>query len=538
MKYSLGVGGGILFGTELAGILHAQGKREPEKGEKIQKLLLTNTNRADHVELGRIIINSFKEIGVEVETEILELAAFVSKAYGRHETELANFNWSGGMERIDPSFYLTEFYHSKYAAKGGRNFEHYRNPEYDKVCDAANMEMDRNKRIALVKRCQEILARDCPIWLIGFPDILNAYNSQDWEGPVGMLGCGIGSDYIPWTWLLIKPKSDRKKIVTANVEELLSFSLGASSGNARSFLRMIYDTFLKVDPKMNVVPWAASSWKIVSPKIVDITLRDGMKFHDGKPVTMEDVRFTFDYLREKKPPRYNEINIHVLKTEVLNNRQFRFHLAEPYGPFLENILSYAHILPKHIWERIQEPDTYPNEKPIGSGPFKFGYWKQGEELYLEANKEHFAPPKIDGFYRKVISSLEGVLAALENKEIDIHHDRLDSEMAKRLEKFPHLTVVSTPNNGVYEMRGNLDKKPFSDLQFRKAINHIIPKRQAMAQIFGKAGRAAGNTIIHPDLKPWYNEKVGFDEYSPQRAKEILRAAGYWWDKDGFLHYPK
>ena len=369
------------------------------------------------------------------------------------------------------------------------------------------------------------------MWFFGFPDILNAYNSQEWEGPAGMMGSGIGADYSPWTWLWVKPKTARKKIVTANVLDLTSLSLGTRSGNDRSILRLIYDTFVKLDPKLNVVPWAASSWKVVDRKTVDITLRDGMKFHDGKPVTMEDVKFTFDYMREKKMALYKDIYDRIERTEALSDKQFRFYLTQPYGPFIERILPDAHIIPKHIWEKIDDPDKYPNDKPIGSGPFKFGYWKRGEEIYLEANKEHFAAPKIEGFYRKAIPSMEGIIAALENKEIDIQHDRLDSENAKRLEKFPHLTVVLSPNHGIYEMRGNLEKKPFSDLTFRKAISHVVPRKQYMAQVFGKAGRPAHNTIIHPDLKPWYNDKIGFDEYSPQKAKEILKAAGYWWDKE-------
>jgi peptide/nickel transport system substrate-binding protein len=336
----------------------------------------------------------------------------------------------------------------------------------------------------------------------------------------------------------VKPKTGRKKIVTANVLDLTSLSLGTRSGNDRAILRFIYDTFVKVDPELNVVAWAASSWKIVGPKTVDITLRDGMKFHDGKPVTMEDVQFTFQYLKDKKMANYKEIYDRIEKTEVLSDRQLRFHLTQPYGAFLDRTLTDAHILPKHIWEKIDDPDKYPNEKPIGSGPFKFGYWKRGEEIYFEANRDHFYPPKIEGFYRKAIPSLEGVIAALESKEIDIHHDRLDSENATRLEKFPHLTVVSTPNHGIYEMRGDLEKKPFSDLQFRKAISYAIPRKQYMAQVFGKAGHAASNTIIHPELKPWYNEKIAFDEYAPQKAREILKAAGYWWDGSGFLHYPK
>jgi peptide/nickel transport system substrate-binding protein len=300
---------------------------------------------------------------------------------------------------------------------------------------------------------------------------------------------------------------------------------------------MIYDTFLKLDPESNVVPWAAKEWKVVNDTTIDIVLREGMTFHDGKPVTIEDVKFTFDYMKDRKMAMYRSVYSVIEKTEVLDGSTFRFRLIRPHAPFISNSLVYAHILPKHIWEKISEPDKYPNEHPIGNGPFKFGYWKRGEELYMEANKAHFYPPKIDGFYRKVIPSMEGVIAALENKEVDIAHDRLSSEQAEEISRLPHITVVATPNHGPYEIRSDLDQKPFSDLAFRKAVSHIIPRKDYMDLVFGKAGHAAANSILHPKLKPWFNEKVPFDEYTIEKAKTILKSAGYTWDKKGFLHYP-
>jgi len=304
-----------------------------------------------------------------------------------------------------------------------------------------------------------------------------------------------------------------------------------------SVLRLIYDTFLKLNPDLKVVPWAAESWKVVNNTTVDLVLRKGMTFHDGKPVTIDDVKFTFDYMKDRKMAMYKQIYDQIEKTEVSSGNTLRIRLVRPYAPFITNSLVFAHILPRHIWEKISEPNQYPNENPIGSGPFKFGYWKRNQEYYLEANKEHFMPPKIDGIYRKVIPSMDGILGAYENKEIDTGNDRLNEEQADRLAKLSHITIVPTPNHGGYEMRADLEKKPFSDLAFRRAVSHLIPRKDYMALAFGKYGHAASNTFLHPQLKPWHNSKIPFDEFSVEKAKSILKTAGYTWDKDGFLHYP-
>ena len=535
LKYSLGVGGGLMFGSGITGLVRPLGAATP--GGRIQKIVYSVTPLADQVELARQVALSCKEIGIEVEIETLEFGAFMAKAMKKHEAIMSCMRWSGAPERIDPSFFLTQFFHSKHSKKGGRNYEHYMNPEYDKLCDAQNREMDKDKRIKLVHKCQEILARDYPMWILGFPDTLNAYNSEAFEGPAGMMGAGIGSESSIWTWLQIKPKTNRKKIVMCNRTPIKALSLKTRSGTSRALLRMIYDTFLRLGPDLKLVPWAAESWKVINDTTIDIVLRKGMKFHDGKPVTIEDVKFTFDYLKDKKMAMYRSVYDAIEKTEVLDANTFRFFLKEPSASFISNELVYAHILPKHIWEKIDEPDKLSMKKPIGSGPFKFGHWKRGEEMYFEANKEHFYPPKIDGYYRKVIPSMEGIIAALENKEIDIESERLSSEMADELSKLSHIKIVGTPTHGPFEIRGALDQKPFSDLAFRKAISHIIPRDEYGELVFGKAWNSATNTVIHPKLKPWHNDRIPFDEYSVPKAKEILKKAGYTWDKKGFLRYP-
>jgi peptide/nickel transport system substrate-binding protein len=199
---------------------------------------------------------------------------------------------------------------------------------------------------------------------------------------------------------------------------------------------------------------------------------------------------------------------------------------------------YAHILPKHIWKNISDPAKYPNEKPVGCGPFKFGYLKKDtHELYLEANKEHFYPPNIDGFYRIVIRSMETTMGALENKEVDFHNLQMTPEQVKELSKHSHIKTVTTPRHGPYELRGDMDRKPFNDFAFRQALSHLIPRRDYVSLMWGKEGIPAKNSIIHPYLKPWHNDKVPFDEYSMEKAKAILRKAGYTWDSKGSLHYP-
>ena len=113
-----------------------------------------------------------------------------------------------------------------------------------------------------------------------------------------MTGSGIGGFLAPWTYLNIKSKTGRNKlrVGSASENELWNPFKRMNVGSA-GVCRFVYDTYTKISPDFETVPWAAESWRIKDNKTVDITLRAGMKFHDGKPVTAEDVKFTWDYAK-------------------------------------------------------------------------------------------------------------------------------------------------------------------------------------------------------------------------------------------------
>ena len=129
-----------------------------------------------------------------------------------------------------------------------------------------------------------------------------------------------------------------------------------------------------------------------------------MKFHDGVEVTADDVKFTMDYHSQWKAPFFVESLQNLESVETTGKYSLRIRLKEPYAPFIPNLLGAIFIIPKHIWQDIpdkvdvSDPLNYANEKPIGSGPFKFDYWDRGREMKVTAVKEHFSAPKCDGHH--------------------------------------------------------------------------------------------------------------------------------------------
>jgi peptide/nickel transport system substrate-binding protein len=536
--------GTMLIGEVLPGMPVAA---RAAAGAPIPPITLTYySNWQEIVEFFKKAAEDFRKVGLTPNLNPVVSSTVVPRTYAEHEKfygDIGSIAWGATPDRLEPNFYLQTMLHSSFAKLGERNYGHYRSAKFDAACDAQKREMDPEKRVKLVWEAQAVAAADYPIWWLAYPPLISAYNKRDFEGAVEMMGSGYGQVYSMWSYLKIRPRTARKTLRSGTQVDYITTlnPFTAATSPNQCFLRFFYDTFALIGPDLKAHPWAAESWKVVNPKTIDVVLRKGMKFHDGKPVTGEDFRFTFDYLKKWDFPFFRHAMTVIEKIEV-NGMNIRFQLVEPYAPFIFTVLTWLFILPKHIWEKIPEsvglkhPGDYQNPNPIGSGPFKFGYFRKGQEAYFKANKEHFAAPAVDDVYFVIIPSADGVAGALERGEIDINQVSLTPALADRLQELPFMQVAYAPTHMVYEARPNIEKKPFDDVQFRKAIYHTFDRRPFVNYFAGKAieGR---NTPFTPLMKPWHNPNLLAPEYSIDKARDVLRQAGYTWNADGKLCFP-
>lgn len=503
-------------------------------------------NHPQIIEEWRMLSEDLEKLGIQVKLEPGTIEQWVGEIVGgdKNPYHTVAMSWGGGPDRLDPSFFLTEFFHSSRAVKGGRNYGHYVNKEYDAIIDAQEREMDTGKRQKLVRKAQEIIHKDNPFFPIFHTDIIQAYNKERIEGVIPVMGTCIGFPHIPWTFFKAKPKTNIREPRVVNIHDMQTKNpfLTPDVEN-ENWLRLIYDTFAKRDADTNIIPWAAESWKVVDNTTVDIVLRDGMKFHDGKPVTVDDVKFTFDYINKWKFPPLGRAWRNVESVQLLGGRNVRIKLFHPYAPFAENILLHVFIAPKHIWEKIPEsvgvknPTDWANPDAIGSGPYQLVEWKRGEYFHLKANKNHWVAPNFDGLYYIVNPTIDGIMAMLEKGQAEIVGWYLDSKQGKQLDAFPHLKMVKAPSHGLHEIRPNCNMKPTSDPKFREAFQHVINRRAMLNVILEGYGSVCHNTPINPLIKLWNNPDIPVMEFSLDKARSILKAAGYTWDAKGHLCYP-
>lgn len=450
-------------------------------------------------------------------------------------------------ERVDPSEWLT----SRAYGLDRRNYGEWANAQYDALIEAQARESDHPKRLKLVRDAQRVIAEDLYMDEQGWgPSIIEAYNSAAWGNVAATRGFGIGSFNAFHTFLRAQPKTSRRRMVVGIHSLLETTNIIAAGNNMRAIGRMIYDRLAYMDPDLNVIPWAAESWTRIDDRTWDIKLRPGMNFHDGKPVTIDDLKFTFDFLLKWDRATFWTANRFLEGTAIQDaeNGVLRTTFKEPYGQFETYFLQLNVILPKHIWRNIMteqgvgdDPRRLRIDKPIGSGPFKFGRYQKEAQLQLIADKTHFSKPTVDEVWAVVTPSIDGLLGRLQSGDIDLIESsdtHLTPSQAKQLAGITGISTVHTPDLNWLHGVPRVSILPWRDFEFRRAWHQSFDREFLLKVVWeGAARMPIANTFL-VEGSPWYNPDLPpIPEFNLDAARAILKAAGYSWAADGRLVYP-
>jgi len=503
--------------------------------EPYQFMTMTATEDPGRFEISRMAVEAWQEFGLPAEmwpvaSSLMDEYAWTSKKY-----HVYIVHHDPNTDRMDPDTWLYTYNHSSNAGETGLNIAGYQNPEYDALAEAQRSETDVAKRKEIVDQCQEWHYNAQPYHVFAHLHLAGVYNTDTFADPTMFVGHPI---YNFWSLLSLRPLTDRKVLQIGIPRDFLT-SNPMVAGNPEDFfwwLQLIYDTLAKHGPDGTAQPWAAQSIDAISPTEYEVTLREGMTWHDGKPVTAEDVAFTFTYCKEKEAPYFLSPLQGLEKAEVVGPNKVRFTLTEPFAAFIPNVLCQVTILPKHIWETIENPQEIANEKPIGSGPYKFEYWRPMEESKLSRFEDHFQPPAAEGLLHIVYGSLDSILGALEAGDLDTTTEYMTIAQAETLEPVPHIKIEKVVEFGVYGWYYNCRLEPFNDRIFRQAMSLTFPVEDII-EIALRGAADPGGSIIAPALEFWHNDNIPPFPYDPDKAREMLLQAGYTWDEQGRLCYP-
>ena len=299
-----------------------------------------------------------------------------------------------------------------------------------------------------------------------------------------------------------------------------------------------------------IVPGLAESWE-ESPdqKYWTYTLRPGMKWSDGQPLTAEDVAYTFNRIINGKYEKTNfgSYAANMVKAEALDDVTVRIEVSKP-SPVMDHL--FVFILPKHIWEGIDgkavrkyENVGTPESPTVGSGPFVMVERQPGQFTRLQVNPNWWGGKRpVDEVIFKVFNNPDALGQALKSGEIDFAQG-LDLGVYESLQGIPEITTVSAQPASYSEIAFNTgaaleDGKPIGDgnpllkdKALRQALNWAVDRQAIVDKVLGGQG-APGTTVIPPLYTQWHLDPANPYSYDPAKAGQLLDAAGYPVGADG------
>jgi peptide/nickel transport system substrate-binding protein len=301
----------------------------------------------------------------------------------------------------------------------------------------------------------------------------------------------------------------------------------------------VFDGLVYYDRDLTPKPALAESWEI-SPDGLRIVfhLRQGVKWHDGKPFTAADVKWSLENLWKTIHPRNKPLFESVSKVETPDEYTVILSLSKPSLPIFSVINGVGSvILPKHLYEGTDLLNNPYNNQPVGTGPFVFKEWKRGEYVLLEKNPDYWekGKPYLDRIVFRIIPDASSRAAALEKGEVQYApYNPVPFRDVDRLTKLPHLKVETRGYewlSPLLYMDFNLANPYLKDVQVRRAIAHAIDLA-ALAKIvwFGYAKPAI--SPVSSTLPAFFNPDVPRYAHDPQKAEALLDAAGFKRGSDG------
>ncbi len=311
-------------------------------------------------------------------------------------------------------------------------------------------------------------------------------------------------------------------LIIGKSEEAVGFDPGmVTAASSQELIFAVYETLLIFDDNGEPVGILAESWEQTDDTTYVFTLKDGVTFHNGQPLTAEDVKFSFERIMDPEggSPWTSQFSP-VESIEATDERTVTFNLKESYGPFLATLSSvYAAILPN-------SPDTDFQTEMIGTGAFMLESYTQDTETILAAFPDYHVEgqPKVAKIQYKILPDEPARLAAVRTGEIHLTAlvDPISIDTARGDSA---VTVIDHDTTDYFLLGLNCKEAPFDDVKVRQALSMAIDRQAIIDSVFFGAGQVSGPIV--PTLGDWANPVEDLPNYGVdvEGAKALLEEAG-------------
>lgn len=293
----------------------------------------------------------------------------------------------------------------------------------------------------------------------------------------------------------------------------------ANSGVFITEKAIVTESMVGATQDFQLVPLLATSWNQTAPTTWQFKIRDGVKFHNGQPMTAKEVKFSLD--RAANVSAQNRQYMDYKSSKVVDDHTIEIETNKP-NPILPHALHYPNMA-------IIHPDSLNAQgnftKPIGTGPMVFDSFDQQTRTFtVKKNPDYWkGPVNLSGMVITGIPDSNARSLSIEKGEIDFTVDVPMNEV-KRLDAVPGINVKTYLTPRVYRMVVNFNRTPFQDKRVRQAISLAINRTEIVENVLYGVGAPAKGIFI-PQME-WSNKNLDVLPYDPEKAKSLLKEAGY------------
>lgn len=302
------------------------------------------------------------------------------------------------------------------------------------------------------------------------------------------------------------------------------------------FTMLVYDSLFWSQSRLDPEPWLATGAEPSEDyRTWTVTLRDDVLWHDGVQFTAADVAFTFKYFADDGGPgRYgHHVYDHPVfeSATVVDDATVEITFEDPVPTFKLLPGGDLPILPKHIWEGVENPRADATSLPVGTGPYRMVEYNPGVSYRLEANADYFkGAPTVDTLIMPVVTDAQAAFAGLQTGELDFVTRNLPAPLVSRVEENPELSVITGSRMQSLYLMFNTRKPHLRNPVVRKAMSMALDVQAIVDIVEGGLGRPGNDTWTHPD-SAWAHPEGGH-EFNIDGARSMLDTAGYTAGDDG------
>jgi peptide/nickel transport system substrate-binding protein len=300
---------------------------------------------------------------------------------------------------------------------------------------------------------------------------------------------------------------------------------------------LIYDRLIHLDEKYEPTPLLATGWKWVNDTTLDLDIRKGVKFHNGKELDADDIIYTISFMINKEHGSLSYSYVSYIKSaEKLDNHKVRLHLEKPFPTALIFLAGVPNIVAKgHYDNAPAKPDgkkDYGAVPANGTGPYKVAEIKPGESILMEKNPNYWegspkGKPHIGKIKFRTIKDSNTRLAEVMTGAVDWVWD-VPKDQADRMKNAPNLVVENAKTLRIaymtFNAQGASSQKAFTDKRVRQAFAHAINRESIVKNLVGAPSEVI-HSACHPDQFACSSDVPKYD-YNPDKAKKLLAEAGF------------